>query len=242
MSLPDRLANKKGTVYICGMSPLTRPPLTHPLPLGPGARPVWPLPGRLGLGLVRGRVHEICGPARWTLAAMLMSEDQGPVIWIAAAWQGAELHAPGLAGFADPGRVILAKAARPDDLLWAAEEALRAGVVPLVLVDLTDPPALTPVRRLHLAAEAGANVARREGLPPPFGVLVTPGQGGAQGVESRWQMSAAPSTSTLLDHRAAWRLDRLRARMEPPATWTLTEGDAGRLTGARLTGASGPLA
>lgn len=207
----------------------------HALMPSPAPRPAWPLPGGMGLGLVRGRVHEVCGPARWTLAAMLMGQGQGPVLWIAPGWQGARLHAPGLAGFADPGRLILAQGARPDDLMWAAEEALRSGMVPLVLADLTDPPALTPVRRLHLAAEAGAEVARQHGLPPPLGVLMTPGPGGAQGVESRWQLTAAPSTSTLLDHRAAWRLDRLRARMEPPATWTLTEGDEGRLTGARAT-------
>lgn len=216
-------------------------PLTRSLPLATAPRPVWPLPGGMGLGLVRGRVHEVCGPARWTLAAMLMAQDQGPVIWISPAWQGAHLHAPGLAAFADPGRLIFAKAARPEDLMWAAEEALRSGMVPLILVDLTDPPALTPVRRLHLAAEAGAEVARGHGLLPPMGVLMTPGQGGAQGVESRWHLTPAPSTSTLLDHRTAWRLDRLRARMEPPATWTLAEGDEGRLTGARATG-SAPLA
>jgi len=216
-------------------------PLTNPLPLGPTPRPVWPLPGGMGLGLVRGRVHELCGPARWTLAAMLMAQDQGPVIWISPGWQGAQLHAPGLAAFADPGRLIFAKAARPDDLLWAAEEALRSGMAPLVLVDLTDPPALTPVRRLHLAAEAGGDVARCAGLLPPLGVLMTRGRGGAQGVESRWHLTTAPSTSTLLDHRTAWRLDRLRARMEPPATWTLTEGNGGHLTGQRETG-SAPLA
>lgn len=216
-------------------------PLTHPLPLGPTVRPVWPLPGGMGIGLVRGRVHEVCGPARWTLAAMVMAQDQGPVIWVGPSWQGTQLHAPGLAAFADPGRMILATGKRPDDLLWAAEEALRSGVVPLVLADLTDPPALTPVRRLHLAAEAGAEVARRAGLLPPLAVLMTPEHGGAQGVESRWHLTGAPGTSTLLDHRTAWRLDRLRARMEPPATWMLTEDDEGRLTGARMTGGA-PLA
>ena len=214
---------------------------SHPLPLGPGPRPVWPLPGGIGLGLLRGRVHEVCGPARWTLAAMLMAAGQGPVLWISADWQGARLNAPGLAALTDPGRLVFAKGQRSDDLMWAAEEALRSGMVPLVLVDLADPPALTPVRRLHLAAEAGGAVAQAAGLPPPLAVLMTPGAGGAQGVESRWQMTHAPSASTLLDHRTAWRLDRLRARMEPPASWTLTEGDAGTLTGQRATG-SGPLA
>jgi len=211
-------------------------PRIHPLPLGPSPRPVWPLPGGVGLGLARGRVHEVCGPARWTLAAMLMALGQGPVIWIAPGWQGERLHAPGLAAFADPGRVIFVNGRRPEDLLWAAEEALRSGTVPLVVVDLTAPPALTPVRRLHLAAEAGAEGAHRHGHPPPLGVLMTPGAGGAQGVQRRWHLAPGPGTSALLNHRAAWRLDRLRARMEPPASWTLVEGEGGTVMGQRDTG------
>ena len=207
--------------------------LPHTLPLGTTTRSVWPLPGGIGLGLVRGRVHEVCGPARWTLAAMLMAQDQGPVIWIGAGWQSTQVHAPGLAALVDPGRLVFTSGKRPEDMLWAAEEALRSGMVPLVLIDLTDPPALTPVRRLHLAAEAGAEAARGAGLLPPLGVLMTPERGGAQGVESRWHITCAPSTSTLLDHRTAWRLDRLRARMEPPATWTLTEGNGGQLSANR---------
>ena len=164
---------------------------------------------------------------------MLMAEGQGPVLWIGA---GTSLHAPGLAELADPGRLIVVAHPKADGLLWAAEEALRSGMAPLVLVDLRDPPALTPVRRLHLAAETGGEAARSAGLLPPLAVLLTPGTGGAQGVESRWQFCAAPSTSTLLDHRAAWRLDRLRARMEPPAAWEVREGDAGVLTGRRAGG------
>jgi len=231
--MPDGLANKDGTFYGSAMNPLSRL-----LPQGPAPRPVWPLPGGLGLGLARGRVHEVCGPARWTLAAMLMAMGQGAVIWIAPGWQGERLNAPGLCVFADPGRVIFATGRRPEDLLWAAEEALRSGTVPLVLVDLPDPPALTPVRRLHLAAEAGAEAARNHGAPPPLGVLMTPGTGGAQGVESRWHLAPAPSRSLLHEHQSAWTLARLRARMEPPARWTLTTGSGGTFTAQRE--ATGP--
>ena len=94
------------------------------------------LPGGLGLTLKRGRVHEICGPARMALAALVLSESQGPVLWISPGWQAERLYPPGLREFADPGRIIFARARRPEDILWSAEEALRSGAVPLVVVEL----------------------------------------------------------------------------------------------------------
>jgi protein ImuA len=86
------------------------------------------------------------------------------------------------------------------------------------------------VRRLHLAAEAGAEMARHRGRLPPLGLLLTPGMGGAQGVESRWHLAARPSGTTLIDTREAWALSRLRARMEPPASWHLARDMAGQIT------------
>ncbi|MDT8854107.1 hypothetical protein RNZ50_03470 [Paracoccaceae bacterium Fryx2] len=184
---------------------------------GAKPRPMQPLPG--GLGLARGRVHEFCGMARRTLAAMVLAESSGPVIWIGPGWQAERLFPDGLRRFADPGRLIFATARRPEDLLWSMEEALRSGAAPLVLADLTAPPGLTPVRRLQLACEAGAEAARRAGRPAPLGLMLTPGGGGAAGVDSRWALAPAPE--------GAWRLDRLRARTDPPASWHLAE-DAGR--------------
>lgn len=165
-----------------------------------------------GVGLRAGRVHEICGPARATAAVWVMAGVEGPVIWIAGPEVRDRLHPQGLAALTDPGRVIFVDPRRGQDVLWSMEEVLRAGVVPLVVAELPAPPALTPVRRLTLAAEAGAAVA---GLAPT-GLILTPGAGGAAGVESRWYL--APR------HRGAdraWALERRRARLEPPCAWTV---------------------
>lgn len=160
--------------------------------------------------LVLGRAHELCGPARRVLAAMVAGRmagpggDEsraGPVLWIRPAHAEGRLNPEGLARFFDPARLVLAVPQRAQDVLWIAEEALRSGAAPLVIAELDAPPGLTPVRRLHLAAEAGALAARASGgaagggrgaPAPPLALLLTPDQGGAQGVESRWSLAAAP--------------------------------------------------
>ena len=177
----------------------------------PGAAPVT---FRDGLTLDRARVHEFCGAARRRLALKLAGALAGPVFWIRPAWSVGELHAEGMVGLADPSRFVFFTPKRPEDLLWTMEEALRPGLVSLVVADLPGPPGLTAVRRLHLAAETGA----REGRIAPLGLLLTPETGGAPGVETRW--SLAPKHGAGSDE--AWRLDRLRARMQPEKSWTLT--------------------
>ncbi|SFC70398.1 hypothetical protein [Tropicimonas isoalkanivorans] len=194
-------------------------------------RPALPVAGEMALAL--GRVHEICGPARQTLALAVAAARPGPVMWIVPAWQAERLNGEGLAARIDPGRVILVTVRQADLLLWSMEEALRSGAVPLVVAELPEPPPLTPVRRLHLAAETGA----AEGAVAPLGLLLTPGDGGAQGVESRWHLAPDHGPS-----RSRWRLERRRARTAPPAAWdfgqTATEGDGRLRLTPRLPGAS----
>ncbi len=170
------------------------------------------------LTLARARVHEICGNARRTLTMTIAGTLTGPVFWITPGWLPERLNPDGMAGFASPGRFTFLTVRRPEDVLWSMEEILRSGAVPLVVSDIPAPPALTPVRRLHLAAETGAT----EGAHAPIGLLLTPGDGGAQGVESRWRMAA--------DHdpeAPGWALTRLRARTAPVKSWRVTAGKKG---------------
>jgi len=165
------------------------------------------------LSLPLARVHEFCGNARRTLAMVVAGRTAGPVFWIAPGWQAERLNPEAMTRFANPGRFTFVSPHRAEDLLWIMEEVLRSGGVPLVVADIPAPPALTPVRRLHLAAETGA----AEGTNRPLGLLLTPGDGGAQGVESRWHMTADHGMDTI-----GWALTRLRARTEPPRSWHVT--------------------
>ena len=158
-----------------------------------------------------------------------MTRSEGPVLWLQPSWQTERLFPAGLAPMADPGRVMLVMARHPDELLWAAEEALRSGAIPLVIADLTGPPSLTRVRRLHLSAETGAAAAGRTHAAP-LALMLTPGDGGAPGIETRWRLTPdrapGPNPATgLLAHSQSrtrhWRIDRLRDRLAPPASWRL---------------------
>ena len=169
-----------------------------------------------------GRVHECAGRARRVFALMLAARTSGPVLWIAPAYGTDELNPDGMLRFVDPGRFIFVAPQRAEDLLWAMEEALRSGAAPLVVADMPGFPALTPVRRLHLAAEAGAAQAPR----PPLGLLLTPDEGGAQGVETRWVMQPdmAPDMTNALPHdHLRWHLARSRARRAPPRDWHILQ-------------------
>lgn len=171
------------------------------------------------LALAPARVHEFCGAARRTLALNVARALAGDIFWIVPAWSSDRLNSAALPTWIDPGRITYLSPRRAEDVLWSMEEILRSGLVPLVVADLPGPPALTPVRRLHLAAESGAKAGR-----PPVGLVLTPGRGGAPGVESRW--SLAP---THRPDRTAWQLDRLRARTAPQARWEVTPAATGGL-------------
>jgi len=171
------------------------------------------------LAFERARVHEICGPARRRLAVMTAGEMTGGIMWITPAWMPGRLNPDGFHKIAAPKRFLFLTPKRPEDLLWSMEAALRSGLVPLVVAELPDPPGLTAVRRLHLAAESGA----KEGRVAPLGLLLTPGDGGAPGVETRW--SLAPTHGD--QGQTSWTLDRRRARMQPEKSWKISATSAG---------------
>ncbi|MDF2231907.1 hypothetical protein P2H44_05015 [Albimonas sp. CAU 1670] len=221
---------------------MTRDSLRTMLGAGRRPRPALPLvetrdgarEGDAPVALALGRAHEVCGPSAAIFAAMAAAgvarqAGPGPVLWIRAPRPEGAPNPDGLLPFLDPARLVLATPRRPDDALWCAEETLRTGAASLTVVELASAPGLTPVRRLHLAAEAGATLAAGQGAPPPLVLLLTPEPGGAQGVETRWRMAPAPSRpGPGARPQPCWRLELLRARMLRPRSWSVSwRGEAG---------------
>ncbi len=171
------------------------------------------------IGFDRARAHEACGPARRSFALWLAAAISGPILWVVPRWQAEQLNPDGIAPFTDPTRFLFVRPTRTEDLLWATEEILRSGAAGLVVSELPAPPPMTPIRRLHLAAEQGGT-----GSAAPLALLLTPDQGGCAGIESRWHMSPAhrPDTSAPVPQGLQrWHLQRLRARTLPPKSWQL---------------------
>lgn len=167
-----------------------------------------------GVNLALARAHEVAGAAQVVFALLAAARLKGPVVWLQPSWTPERLMGDGLRRFIDPGRLVIGRARTLPELLWAAEEVLRTGLVPLVVAELPTLPGLTAVRRLHLAAEAGAGACAA-----PLMLLLTPGRGGAPGIETRWRIAPLPGWAR--DGKSRWRLDRARDRMMPEAAWEM---------------------
>jgi protein ImuA len=136
------------------------------------------------------------------------------LVWIAEDMALAESgapHGPGLDAFGlAPERLLTVAAARPHDLLWAMEEALRCRAIGAVIGELRhseiDPVA---TRRLSLAAaESGALALLLRAAPPTD----------ASTAATRWIVGAASN--------ACFAVELVRNRRGPLGSWILQWSDS----------------
>ncbi|CAH2598746.1 conserved protein of unknown function [Rhodovastum atsumiense] len=163
-------------------------------------------------GLARAALHEVLAADRGAavgFCGLLLARAAGPVLWIGAE---PDLWPPGLAAFGlSPADLVLVRAGRATDGLWALEEALRCpAVAGAVLMVDGHPPDMTATRRLQLAAEAGGGI----------GLLLLPD---ADRIHpsvacTRWRVAAEAVPDP---ERPCWRLTLLRGAGGRPAEWRL---------------------
>ena len=139
-----------------------------------------------------------------------------------------DLYGPGLAAHGlDPARLVLVRASRDAEILWAMEEGLRAPGIAAVVGEVGSLAAVAS-RRLQLAAErsgitafllrrwrVGGQAAHERALP--------------NAAVTRWRIAALPSKSLPGEPgvgRPRWRIELLRCRGSEPACWEVEEADA----------------
>jgi protein ImuA len=143
-------------------------------------------------GLRRGALHEIqaapddAAGIGFALALASRAAAGGAILWCQAGPtpDPGPLYGPGLAQFGvPPSSLLIARPAKPVEVLWAMEEGLRTGAV-AVVVGTGVVPDMVASRRLQLAARTHGRLAllvlpRRTATPP-------------SSAETRWAIASAP--------------------------------------------------
>jgi protein ImuA len=201
-----------------------------------------------GGGLARGALHEILGAggdeedgaltAAFTAGILRRlgphpnlpppageGRGGGMVLWCLPR---PDLYGPGLAAYGlNPARLVLVRAPRDAEILWAMEEGLRAPGIAAVVGEVGTLAAVAS-RRLQLAAERfgitafllrrwrdGGKAARERNLP--------------NAAVTRWRIAALPSQPLPGEPgvgRPRWRVELLRCRGGEPVSWEVEEVDA----------------
>ncbi|WP_339114914.1 hypothetical protein [Thioclava sp. GXIMD2076] len=167
------------------------------------------------IALRRGRVHEVHGAG--AMAFALITTRSAAVLWIREAWRAEGLDPQGLIRFRPPEGLLLARPSDQTDALAVAEEALKDGALPFVVLEVTRPLNLREGRRLQLAAKAGNSL----------GLCIIPEGMGSNAAETRWR--AEPVFDPLGQGMVVeWHLSKNKSG--PLGTWRLAwEAQAGRM-------------
>lgn len=153
--------------------------------------------------LSKGRVHEVTGDSADMFAVLTASRLSGPIIWIGLSRDIGSLAPTALQDFIDPARVILTEGVSRGDVLWAAEQALRARCAQCVVIELSHGPNLRESRRLQIAAEEGGGI----------GLVLIHGQAHTSACETRWHCCASNSGEN------AWVWSLTKSRKGEVGTW-----------------------
>ncbi|WP_090215560.1 ImuA family protein [Epibacterium ulvae] len=137
----------------------------------------------------RSRTHEVCGAGAYVFAFALAARLGGHSIWVREDWDNTQINPTGFVDFMQPSDLTVCNTRNQSEGLAVAEEALRSGVVSLVVISLNKPLGLTEGRRLQLAARDGKST----------GLAIIPEGMGSNAAETRWHCLPVfdPTDSTL---------------------------------------------
>lgn len=186
--------------------------------------------GRLpGGGLALGALHEVAGGGNGALdgaaaalfAAGILARTHGPVLWCVSR----DLFAPALAQAGlHPDRVLCIDTRSDKEVLACMEEGLRHGGLAGVVGEVSRL-AMTPSRRLQLAAETSGTLAiairrwRRPAEAADFGQPTAS--------TTRWRISALPASPLPVPGvgRPRWLVELIRAKAGECAEFEVEQCD-----------------
>jgi protein ImuA len=196
-----------------------------------------PIDAILGGGLVCGALHELAPMAPIHLAAASgfaaavaarASGGRRQILWVATDYASAESggpYGPGLDLFGlTSARLLVLRVAKPVDVLWTMEEALRCRALACVIAELTgegEAADLTATRRLVLAAREGVSAQTSGvGLLIRHKTTVMP-----SAAATRWEIASALSRPDAYGERtgglgrACFELSLRKNRRGPSGHW-----------------------
>lgn len=176
-------------------------PTAHNLATGLAGR------GYLDLGgdarLAHGRVHEVTGHGADVFAVLAAAHWQRDTVWIGLKRDQETLCPMGLQAYIDPARVLLVQGVSHGELIWAAEQVLRAEGAFCVVLDLPGGLSLNTSRRLQLCAEqSGA-----------LGLVLVRGRPETSASQTRWQCTPVAGDEP------AWLWQCIKGRQGEKGAW-----------------------
>ena len=181
-------------------------PLSQPKALELGA----------GVRLRQGRLHEVSGASADMFAIQTAAAQDNPILWMGLHRDIVTLNPAGLQAYLKVEDLILVEAVSRGELLWAADQALRAAGGFCVIIDMPDTLSLKESRRLQLAAEQGGGI----------GLLLLRGPASTSAAQTRWECQPRCA------EQPSWDWACLKGKNGEAGRWRMTEQLRDRKGGA----------
>ena len=146
------------------------------------------------VALRKGRIHEVSGPGADMFAILAAAEQARGVLWMGLYRDIISLCPTGVQAYLEIEDLILVEAVSRGELLWAADQALRAQGSFCVILEMPDMLSLKESRRLQLAAEQGGGI----------GLILLRGGVSTSAAQTRWHCAPAVAETPTWD----WRCEK----------------------------------
>ena len=177
-----------------------------------------------GVRLRQGRLHEVSGASADMFAIQTAAAQDNPILWMGLHRDVVTLNPAGLQAYLKVEDLILVEAVSRGELLWAADQALRAAGGFCVIIDMPDTLSLKESRRLQLAAEQGGGI----------GLLLLRGPASTSAAQTRWECQPRCA------EQPSWDWNCLKGKNGEAGRWRMRceegqEGGRGKAQNAKNT-------